>query len=517
MAVNLEVTRKSTAMDMYFMKFQQDKEDRKRPAPQPPPPLSFTGFMVASFDGFVDIPAMNPTLMFRGKELRETKPKSEAASELKGRSRNFSMTKDRATSSSAKNSSEREPSRPRSAIQRVNLKLHQLKESDILMSQLQMRVAAIKSLKTPLECEKVRANLDVVASLQKIEQSAAQQNEKRKNRVAAMVEAARKSDSLRIQIQKEMEEKEDFRSRAKERYMEKQAKMNLESRQMLLLTVCACVARSWWWLDLGRKHMLVNRNWMQTLRAAHVLRKCAKIFLWKCFLKKKSHARSRLAMLLPDKVRRWATNRYNKAVRTLIISIQEWQRCNRYKILAKMYLTRMFRIQRAIRFARLRQLARAECNWMILQNHLNSLIKGGTNGDQLNATDEDGDELQPSSKRLHWLLKVGELAGICRAVGPGHCLAAIITCLSSSLKLHVRCIDDWKDMCLKKRKLGFKWMPPRPKYKFLMTPQQLQSGIIEWTHGLLHKEIIVAATGARIEQKKRRDRGPSKDPVTPKC
>ncbi len=509
MAVNLEIKRKPNPMDMYFMKFQQDKEDRKKAAPRPPPSLSFTGFMVASFDGFVENPAVNPTLTYRGKDLRENRNKSETAVALKGHTRNLSMTKDRTKAPSAKDTTDTESSRPRSAIQRVNLRLQQLKESDVLMTQLKIRVAAIKSSKTPFECEKVRANLDVAASIERSEQFAAKQNERRKNRVAAMVEAVRKSESLQAQLQKEIEEKEDFRSKAKERYLEKQAKINHESRQMLLLTVCACVARSWWWLDLGNKHMLLNRKWMQVLKASLVLKKCAKVFLWKTFLKKKSHARARLMILLPDKARRWVTNRYNKAAQTLVISIKEWLRCNRYKILAKMYLMRMFRIQRAIRFAHLRQLARAECNWMVLQNYLKTLTCS-TIEDEQDVTDEDHEEKQTSSKRLHWLLKVGELAGICRAIGPGHCLAAIMTCLASSHKVYVRCIDEWKDVCVKKRKLGFKWMPPRPKYRFLMTPKQLEIGIVSWTHDLLHEQIKVAAIGERNEQKKKRDGGASR-------
>jgi hypothetical protein len=396
------------------------------------------------------------------------------------------------------------------------LRLQQLKESDVLMTQLKIRVAAIKSSKTPFESEKVRANLDVAASIVKSETFAVQQNERRKNRLAAMVEAARKSESLQAELQKEIEEKEEFRSKAKDRFLKKQAKMNHESRQMLLLTVCACVARSWWWLDLGHQHMLVNRKWMQVLKASLVLKKCAKLFLWKLFLKKKAHARGRLMMLLPDKARRWVTNRYDKAVRILTISIKEWLRCNRYKLLARMYLLRMFRIQRAIRFAHMRQLARAECNWMVLQNHLKTMTSGTACDEQMEVTDEDHEgKQQTSSKRLHWLLKVGELSGICGAIGPGNCLAAIVTCLVSSHKAYVRCVDEWKESCVKKRKLGFKWMPPRPKYRFLMTPKQLEVAIVKWTHDLLHEEIKVAAVGEQMK-KKNRDRGPIKKPIAPK-
>jgi hypothetical protein len=148
---------------------------------------------------------------------------------------------------------------------------------------------------------------------------------------------------------------------------------------------------------------------------------------------------------------------------------------------------------------------------MVLQNHLKTLKCESVPDEPQAATNENDEEnLQTNSKRLHWLLKVGELAGICRAIGPGHCLAAIITCLASSHKVYVRCVDEWKDLCVKKRKLGFKWMPPRPIFKFLLTPKQLEAGIIKWTHDLLHEEIKVAAIGKRIEQKKKRDKGECK-------
>ncbi len=485
------------------MKIQQDKEDRKKHAPPLPPSLGFTGFMVASFDGFQDIPAVNPTLRYRCKELRGAKRKSEAEPEISSRSHNFAKPKEKLAA--PQSSVDSDPSRPRTAMQRVNLKLKQLKESDNLMLQLQMRVAVIKSSKPTFECEKIQANLSVVASLERGEHNAMQLKEKRENRLSAIVEAARKSELLQVQMLKEMEEKDELRSKAKERFLEKKASINHQSRQMLLLTVCAFVTRSWWWLNLGNKHILCLKNWFKIMKATMTLKKCAKIFLWKLFLKKKAKARRYLGTWLPEKMRSWASNRYNKAIQTLKVSIKEWLRCNRYKILAKMYLTRMFRIQKAIRFARLRQSARAECNCMLLQNLLNSLKTGTAEDDQLNSANEDDDEHQPNSKRLHWLLKVGELGGICKAMGPGHCLTAIMSYLSSSRKVHIRCIDEWKDVCVKKRKLGFKWMPKRPTYKFLMTPKQIEVAVIQRAHDLLHEEIMVLPI-PKIPQKKRREK-----------
>jgi hypothetical protein len=504
MAVNLETKWKSSPMEIYFMKIQKDKEDRKKRAPPPPPSLGFTGFLVASFDGFQDIPAVNPTLRYRCKELKGTKRKSEPEAEISSRSDN--LAKPREISAGPQNNVNFDSSRPRTAKQRLNLKLNQLKESDNLMLQLQMRVAVIKSSKPTFESEKIQANLNVVSSLERGEHNATQLKEKRKNRLLAIVEAARKSESLQVQMLKEMEEKEELRSKAKERYLEKKASMNHQSRQMLLLTVCAFVTRSWWWLNLANKHILCMKNWMKIMKATMTLKKCAKNFLWKLFLKKKAKARSYLITWLPDKMRRWASNRYNTAIRTLKISIKEWLRCNRYKILAKMYLTRMFRIQKAIRFARLRQFARAECNWMILQNHLNSLKSGIAEDEQAN---EDHEEQQPSSKRLHWLLKIGELKGICRVMGTGCCMEAIMSYLSGSRKAHIRCIDEWKDVCVKKRKLGFKWMPTRPKYKFLMTPKQIELAVIQRAHGLLHEEIMVLPLPKIPPKQRREKKGPS--------
>jgi hypothetical protein len=486
MAVNLDTKSKPSAMDIYFMKIQQDKEDRKKPAPPSLPSLGFTGFMVANFDGYQDIPAVNPTLRYRIKELKGARRNREVETEVSSRSRNFSKPMEKTSAATrTKDVIDFDPSRPRTAMQRVNLKLKQLKESDNLMSQLQMRVEVIKSSKPAIECEKVQANLNVIASLERSQQIAAKLKERRINKLSALVVAARQTETLQIRLQKEMEEKEEFRSKAKERFLEKEAKMNHQSRQMLLLTVCAFVTRSWWWLNLGKMHIHWNKRWGQILKASLTLLKCAKIFLWKIYLKKKAKARSILIAWLPEKAKRWVSNRQNKAVYTLKISIKEWLRCNRYKILAKMYLTRMFRIQKAIRFAHLRQMARAECNWMILQNHLKCMKSGIAKDDHQNLTGEDHEEQEPVSKRLHWLLKLGELGAICKAIGPGNCLLAIISSLSSSRKVYTQSIDEWKDLCVKKRKLGFKWMPAKPKYKFLMTLKQIEVAIIKRTHDLL--------------------------------
>ena len=84
MAVNLETKRKPHPMDVYFMKIRQDQEDRKKQVLPPPPSLSFTGFMVANFDGFLDIPAVNPTLKYRSRESNSAKRKSDANLDLAG-------------------------------------------------------------------------------------------------------------------------------------------------------------------------------------------------------------------------------------------------------------------------------------------------------------------------------------------------------------------------------------------------------------------------------------------------
>ncbi len=310
------------------MKIRQDEEDRKRPAPVPPPSLSFSGFEVATFDGFLEAPAANPTLRYRCKASKGAEPKAKAEVLVP------SGTKPQDRQSSA--GRVLEPVRPRTAIQRVNLKLKQLKESDVLMSQLRVRVATIKSSKPFFEFEKVQANLHVTASLERREIMVVKQNEMRKNRVAAIVEAARESESLQLQLQQEMEAKQEFRSKAKERFLKNQAKMNTQSRQTLLSTACALVVRSWWWLKLGNEHTRLTKRWMQILKAHGVLRNCAKIFLWKLYLKKKSRARHRLMMWLPEKARQWKLNRYTKAVNILKVSFSEYLRCNRYKILARL-------------------------------------------------------------------------------------------------------------------------------------------------------------------------------------
>lgn len=514
MAVNLETKRKPHPMDVYFMKIMQDQEDRKKQALPPPASLSFTGFMVANFDGFLDIPAVNPTLKYRSRESNSAKRKSDANLDLASRSRTFPTPADRTTRNAKQDATEIEHSRPRTAMQRVDLKLKQLKESENLMEQLHMRIATIKSSKVVFQCEKVHANLNVAASLQRCELSAVQQNEKRKHRLAAIVEAARKSELQQDQIQKEMEAKQEFRSKAKERYLDKQAEMNHKSRQTTLLTICALIARSWWWLDLGNKQILLSKKWMKIVKASLILGKCAKIFLWKRFLKKKAAARTVLIMWLPDKIKRWKLNRYTKAVHTLIISIKEWLMCNRYKILAKMYLSRMFRIQKAMRSSRLRQLARAECNWMLLQNQLKSVTIEDESDTQLDVIDKEHEGHNSGAKRLHWLVKVGNFGGICGAIGPGNCLAAIMSFLSIYHKGYIRSIEEWKDVCVKKRKLGFKWMPPRPKYKFLMTSKQLQQAVMQRAHDLLHEDSMPSAM--QTQKKKQRERGSNVGPCTSK-
>ncbi len=484
------------------MKIKQDKEDRKKQVLPSPPSLSFTGFLVSDFDGFLDIPALNPTLKYRSRESNsKAKRKSDAKLDMESRTRTFPIAADRITCMTKQDVTEMEYFRPRTAMQRVDLKLKQLRESENLMEQLHVRVATIRSSKTAFQCEKVHANLNVAASLERTELSAIQQNEKRKHRLAAIVEAARKSELQQDQKQKEMDAKQEFRSKAKERYLDKQAEMNHKSRQTTLLTICTLIARSWWWLDLGNKQILLYKKWMKIMKASSIVTKCAKRFVWKLFLKKKAAARTVLIMWLPEKIKQWKMHRYNKAVNTLIISIKEWLMCNRYKILAKMYLSRMFRIQKAIRFSRLRQLARAECNWMFLQNQLKSVTIEVESDSQLDVADEEREGPNSGAKRLHWLIKLGDLGEICRAVGPGNCLAAIKSFLSIYHKGYIRSIEEWKDVCVKKRKLGFKWMPPRPKYKFLMTTKQLQQAMMQKAHDLLHEDLMPAAMERRSHKK----------------
>ena len=496
------------------MKIRQDLESRRRPAPLPPPSLSFSGFEVATFDGFVDVPEANPTLMYRRKALKSAEPKANHKAWVEVPS----STKPRDKTARTQSNIDRvvEPARLRTAIQRVNSKLKQLKDSDVLMSQLRMRVATIKSSKPVFELEKVEANLNVAAALERREKMVVQHNEKRKNRVAAIVEAARESELLQRQQQQEMEAKQEFRSKAKERFLQNQARMNTQSRQTLLLTACAVVVRSWWWLRLGHEQICLTKTWIRMLKAQNVLRKCAKMYLWKLFLRKKSQARRRLIMWLPEKARRWKLNRYTQAVNILKVSFKEYLRCYRYKILARMFLTRMYRIQKNIRFACLRRLAQAECNWMILQNHLKSLKDQITNDEQLDANyapEDQHEERQPGQKRLHWLLKEGELGAICSAMGPGECLASIVEFLSRSHKAYILSINEWKDTCVKKRKLGFKWMPPRPRYKFLMTLKEIEQAVKLRAHDLLYEREIEATT-ERIARKKR-EKGPKSSPNEP--
>jgi hypothetical protein len=492
MAVNLETKRKPHPMDVYFMKVEQDKEDRKKIATQPPPSMSFTGFMVSNFDGYQDVPAVNPTLNYRMKESKSGKRNSKAeVANMVGPPRMFEMTNKRTMPIQSKASTRIEHSRPRTAIQRVTLKLEQLRQSNSLMSELRMRVESIKAQKPAFNSERLEANLNVAATMERSKDFLVQQNQKRKSRTAAIVEAARNSECLQLQLQQELDAKQEFRSKAKERFLKNQAELNHKSRQMLFLTFFALVSRSWWWLALGNEHRLLIKRWRQVMKASMVLKKCAKIFLWKVFLKKKASARNRLMMWLPDRAKRWVTNRYNSAVHVLIVSIKEWLRCNRYKILASKYLSRMFRIQATIRFAQLRRYARAECNWMLLQNHLNSLkCEIACDEQQSLKVDEHKEDQQLNSKRLRWLVEAGDFGNICKALGPENCLAAIMSYLSSSCKAYIKSIDDWKDVCVKKRKLGFKWMPPMPTYKFLMTHKQLEHAVMKQAHDLLHKGMI---------------------------
>ena len=123
-----------------------------------------------------------------------------------------------------------------------------------------------------------------------------------------------------------------------------------------------------------------------------------------------------------------------------------------------------------------------------------------------NCAPEEDHEEQPGQKRLHWLLKEGELGAICGAMGPGECILSIVTSLSRSHKAFIHSINEWKDVCVKKRKLGFKWMPPRPKYKFLMTLRQIEQAVKLRAHDLLH-ERKSAATVESIARKKR-EKGP---------